>query len=205
MIKDYVKTPEGVFVHDDEKGMYAIDYQDNIDKVLGIKHDIEVMQKVLIYRVMLVNKLRVAIKFRRFLQIFLGVVELLTCCFQTVIIARFIVSLIVMMGIQAILEIDVKRKKKEVKQSLEEIDYLEETIDVKEQKFKRLAEDDTADLTPPVEMKSFNYYEKKDLLEKKLNLLCFYKNCRELSLKEKSTSLLEDKKVEEFILDLIKK
>ena len=205
MIRDYIKTPEGVFIHDDVKGMYEVNYQDNIDKLLDIKHDIEVMQKILNYRLILVNKLRVAINYRRFLQIFLAVVELLIFCIQNVVASRVIVSLSVMMGIQAILEIDVKRKKKGVKQSLDEISYLEEAINGKEETFKTLSKDDTADLTPPVEMKSFSYYEKKDLLEKKFKLLAFYKICRELSIKEKSTSLVKDEKVEQFILDLIKK
>ena len=82
---------------------------------------------------------------------------------------------------------------------------MEEAINGKEETFKTLSKDDTADLTPPVEMKSFSYYEKKDLLEKKFKLLAFYKICRELSIKEKSTSLVKDEKVEQFILDLIKK
>ena len=205
MIKDYIKTPDGVFIHDDIKGMYVVDYQDNIDELLKIKYDIEVMQRLLNFKFILRNNAQRKIKFKRFLQIALGIFEVLNIMNGFTFFRRFLVSVLIMIVGEIGLEISVIKNRKIVAKERAEIACLKKGIDLETSEFEELKKDKTAVSDPEIEMVSFNYYEKKELLEKKLDLLVLYKFIKEKNKENNRVSLVDDKGVEEFVRSLIDK
>lgn len=217
MLNDYVKTPKEVYVHDDKLGTYTIDYQDNIDKVMDVKHDIDILEAKLKENKNYIYNL----KFMKF-ELFLPLIIILT--------AAGIINIPVLLG-PSLVGINLTRllivesvlglllfgtvghffkKSKHIKKAIADMNimatYLEEEINNKKEILEELEKDKTANLRPEVELVTLSDSLKKQLLEKKLEILVFYKNSIEQGKSEEEIlSSVPDLESKEFVRTLTKK